>query len=635
MSAVLTIVGIIAAVLLGGTSPFLNSTVNNGSGSSGTDFSAVDACKPSINKNRQIKVQVKNGLEPIYSNNVSHPEFNKTEKTYVLVKENATIPAWKVILESRTGRFGNPNLQYAEMEHLGTAVSLSGEQSNPDVGKDTYIGIGWCDPQTGTAYGAGLPNSCLDPLVQDVIYVVSRKGAESSDGHLIDCPELGSTDSKEWLLCHRWGEEPENFNDPAHNEENLDKYWWSFNVYYDASKLPADPSYQDLPCWMRELAKNCPGGGDVGGRNRLDADSDPNCEAGDVLGVVSAQGSADTQRPRLIINKNEMTITNPPSGIEIADYYISVGKLTEEPNDPIIGTAYANHFHLRLRRGNVSGTSTDHVLILDPSLSGHDGPYWTFAPILGTNKPLANTLQLGTFSPGIPSFFYEWWTPSCKPALYFYPEKETEISVKVLPEGYITESIPEYGNGGWKAIAYPDGKILYPTTNLSSMQAGSQLPITYNYLYYEAAVKNVAVPKNKGWIVEKENLAKFFSFILPKLGLNNNEQEDFRSYWLPKLAEDAKWYITLINQDELDRVERLEIFPKPDNIIRVRFYFEKINENEIAKLGNSEIRKFEDFYLFGTSDLGFRILKPRSGFTVVDWGGIIGNGSCGMEEVSQ
>ena len=117
--------------------------------------------------------------------------------------------------------------------------------------------------------------------------------------------------------------------------------------------------------------------------------------------------------------------------------------------------------------------------------------------------------------------------------------------------------------------------------------------------------------------------------------MNNNEQEDFRSYWLPKLAEDAKWYITLINQDELDRVERLEIFPKPDNIIRVRFYFEKINENEIAKLGNSEIRKFEDFYLFGTSDLGFRILKPRSGFTVVDWGGIIGNGSCGMEEVSQ
>ena len=131
MNAVLTIMGIIAAVLLGGTSPFLNSTVNNGSGSSGTDFSAVDACKPSINKNRQIKVQVKNGLEPIYSNNVSHPEFNKTEKTYVLVKENATIPAWKVILENRTGRFGNRNLQYAEMEHLGTAVSLSGEQSSP------------------------------------------------------------------------------------------------------------------------------------------------------------------------------------------------------------------------------------------------------------------------------------------------------------------------------------------------------------------------------------------------------------------------------------------------------------------------------------------------------------------------
>ena len=33
------------------------------------------------------------------------------------------------------------------------------------------------------------------------------------------------------------GGEIEQFNNPPHTQENLSKYWWKFNVYYDASKL--------------------------------------------------------------------------------------------------------------------------------------------------------------------------------------------------------------------------------------------------------------------------------------------------------------------------------------------------------------------------------------------------------------
>lgn len=654
MGSVLTIVGLIAATLLGTFNPWSN---NQSAGSqTPNSFSAKEACKPNIDKNRQIIVQVKNGLEGLYGNqNTTTPQFNKNGKKYILVKENAPIPAWKAGPIGYAGfRFNNPNLPYAEMEDIGTAAGLAGNNSNPDVGKPAYIGVGWCNPEDGnnrpSAPNTNPPfNYCLDPLVQDVIYVLTRKGAEARDGQKVSCPSNGDCGNNpfctgnqqwEWLNCFGWANDPVNQPNPPHTKENLDKYWWTFNVYYDASKLPAEPTYDDLPCWMRDLAENCPGGENFMGDNRRRASTTPNCEAQNVLsfsdknksiaqnnnrvlGVVNAQGAPDTDRPQLIIDKNQMNLANVPAGVTIANQYISLQKLTDPPNSNSyqdIGDAYNKHFKVLLQQGTVSGTSADHVLILDPR-PAHDGPYWVFAPILATNKPIANSLQLGTFNPGIPSFYYEWWTPSCKPALYFYPPKETAIDVKVLPEGYLTKSIPDYKNG-WSIKASPDGK-LFNTNNYTL--------VPNDYLYYEAAIKNVNVNKTNGWIIQKENLAKFFSSLLSNLGLNDKEQNDFLVYWLPKLESGEKWYITLIDPSEIDRVEHLDISPKPDNVIRVRFYFENITNQGT----NNITRSFNSPLFSQITNYKLPITKPRSGFTVVDWGGIIGNGSCGLEETSQ
>jgi hypothetical protein len=627
MGMLFVIIGILATVMLGGSMPW---SLDNGSGGTGNSQSMFDACRPTVNKNRMIQVDVRDGLEGVYVNNVDHPEFNKEGEKWILVKENAPIPAWKVELERRPWLRGDKT--FSEMELLGTAKGVSGNDSNPDIDNDVYIGIGWCNPSDGNKYGGpeGL-NACLDPLVQDVVFVVARKGNDS-----VTCPYGGGSlpeeDPNAFLCNHEWSTNPD--ANPPHTQENIENYWWSFNVYYKASKLPAEPSYSDLPCWMK---LQCPNGGDIWGENRYNAKNTENCEVDDIIPTPAAAAYSpnvagiqapdayadepDPDRPTLIIAKSFMRLTSEP--VTIADFYISASKLNKPPTDPIIGTAYNNHFNVRLRQG-IAGEEADHSIILDPRLSGHDGPYWLYNPILSTDKPLANSLQLGSFTPGIPSYFYEWWTPSCKPALYFYPEKETQLSVLVKPNGFITQSIPPHGTNGWNIIARPNGII----SNLQPVLSGVEgSPVSnYPYLYYEASVKNINVDRSNGWIKNSDELLVFFNDVLPRLGLNKTEQNDFLSYWIPKLTDEkATYYITLIDRAELDRVEPIEISEKPDSFIRIRFYFEKLND---AELVSSFALPITDYRLPITQ-------QNRSGFVVVDWGGILANGSCGVNEIVQ
>ena len=124
-------------------------------------------------------------------------------------------------------------------------------------------------------------------------------------------------------------------------------------------------------------------------------------------------------------------------------------------------------------------------------------------------------------------------------------------------------------------------------------------------------------------------------------------------YWIPKLTgEGEQWYITLIDRKELDRVEKISFSKQPDTFIRVRFYFEKLDEsNEQMSKGTTEQHKntalqqtnngakkqFTAMHGLGNSLNAPQLSPslPRSGFTAVDWGGIIGNGSCGVGETVQ
>lgn len=642
MVIIFAVLAIFSTALLGASIPFGN-TIDS-STQTGTIFNDPAACRPTLENDTMVKVQVDPSVAHLYTaaNPANDPEegldFDKTDDEWILVKRRAPIPAWKAALI--THERGDDEV--AEMERVGTVESLT-PASQDSNGKEVYIGTGWCDPETGENfdYGEDQPYEyCLDPLVQDVIFVVDRQATApgSEDNQEVTCD---STTKDTWLKCFDWGAGTAPaalYEQYPRTQQNIDKYYWMFDVYYKEAKLPADATTEDLPCWIEtQCYQNLDIEEAIHAIRRREKAATPNCEVVDITrdnSIQIAQTSSgnnndvlgftvNAQNSPAVLSSGVMDITNPPGDITMAENYLFSSSLSIPPDpggmDELIGVVRSPldvpEFNIYLRRGNVEGETADHALILDPAPAGDtDGPYLMYIPLLGDSKPNAKSLQLGSFIPGIPSYFYEWWTPSCKPALYLYPEKEVNLSVTVHPNGYITESIPPHGEQGWNIVAKPDGTIL------EHAEYGVQ-NTEYSYLYYEAAIKNITVPKDRGWIKTTDQFPVFFADILPKLGLNEKESQDFLDYWLPKLtSEGNRWFITLIDEDEVNRVEPVSFSVQPDNFLRIRFYFENIDQKIISPITAYHIPNIQ---------------YERSGFTVIDWGGILGNGSCGLEETSR
>lgn len=180
-----------------------------------------------------------------------------------------------------------------------------------------------------------------------------------------------------------------------------------------------------------------------------------------------------------------------------------------------------------------------------------------------------------------------------KPVIYFYPKQKTILDVKVAPNGGFTETIPPY-NDGWKIEAYPDSKII-------DLKTGEK----YNYLFWSGMALNYP-PQDEGWVVKKEFLNLFFDEKLELVGLNDNEIDDFKDYWLNRLNERPYYQISFLFNDIVDQLAPLEISPiKPDQIIRIMMTAKGLDE------------------LMTITEQKLPIFGERIGFTVVEWGGML------------
>ena len=172
-----------------------------------------------------------------------------------------------------------------------------------------------------------------------------------------------------------------------------------------------------------------------------------------------------------------------------------------------------------------------------------------------------------------------------KPNIYLYPEETTELDVTLgFPiGGFITTSIPEYGNG-WHVTVEPDGTI------------DGEL----GYLFYESQNPDV-FQYAEGWTIKNEDLENFFRNNMALYGFQGQEIEDFIDWWIPRL--DASCYdIFPQTAKEIDPVVTLDISPKPDSIQRLYYAirrYEKCNEH----LKTPAIEPFE-----------------RNGFSALEWG---------------
>ncbi len=179
-----------------------------------------------------------------------------------------------------------------------------------------------------------------------------------------------------------------------------------------------------------------------------------------------------------------------------------------------------------------------------------------------------------------------------KPVIYLYPTKTERVSVEVDPIGGFTKTDPAYHNG-WDVMATPDSVL----TNLSDGK-------TYPYLFWEGGAKGIVKTPTEGFVVAQAGIPALLTDKLALLGLNAKERADFISFWVPRLSKAPYYFITFVPKSEMDRVAPLTVTPSPDTVIRVLMDYKALSAPVSVK--------------------PLQITTPvRTGFTIVEWGGII------------
>ncbi|MFA6414529.1 MAG: hypothetical protein WCV89_00835 [Candidatus Paceibacterota bacterium] len=179
-----------------------------------------------------------------------------------------------------------------------------------------------------------------------------------------------------------------------------------------------------------------------------------------------------------------------------------------------------------------------------------------------------------------------------KPVIYLYPTKTEQVSVKVDPIGGFTKTDPAYDTG-WNVMATPDSVL----TNLTDGK-------TYPYLFWEGGAKGIVNTPKEGFVVAQADIPALLAEKLTLLGLNVKERADFMSFWVPRLSKTPYYFITFVPKSEMDRVAPLTVIPAPDTMIRVLMDYKPLSAPIPAE--------------------PLEITTPmRTGFTVVEWGGII------------
>jgi len=180
-----------------------------------------------------------------------------------------------------------------------------------------------------------------------------------------------------------------------------------------------------------------------------------------------------------------------------------------------------------------------------------------------------------------------------KPVIYFYPENEMAVDAQLNFNGNLSFTYPKINaDNGWNFIARKNGDILMGEN-------------TYKYLFWEGKssfpIENIT-NLHEGFIVRSDTLVNFLESSLKQLSLNNQEIQDFITYWVPKMMTNEINYVKFLSDDEYNSIADLKVFPIPDCMNRV-------------------------FMLYGKAAANLTITKQilphksRTGFTVIEWGG--------------
>lgn len=176
-----------------------------------------------------------------------------------------------------------------------------------------------------------------------------------------------------------------------------------------------------------------------------------------------------------------------------------------------------------------------------------------------------------------------------KPVIYLYGYDNVKVNVKIQPSGTMLCTYPKYDSKkGWSVTAAKDGTL----TDSNGL--------TYKYLFWEAS-SNADYTFDKGFCVLGSDTAKFLQDELTKLGLTQDEINDFIVYWLPQMQDNNYNVISFQTKVYTDDA-KLTVTPKPDAMIRV-FMAYYASDSKVKMTA----QKFK--------------VPSRKGKTVVEWGG--------------
>ena len=209
-----------------------------------------------------------------------------------------------------------------------------------------------------------------------------------------------------------------------------------------------------------------------------------------------------------------------------------------------------------------------------------------------------------------------------KPVVYLYPSTPTKVNVKFLANIQLTTDIPKYvENLGWNVLAKPDGELTDLQTKYTNCDifdnshTGSEYAKesckqnNYPYLYWSGNRIGAEYPKiENGWIVEKKDLSTFLDSKLDQVGLTQKEKSDMLDYWIPYLSSKSGNYfkISFLQTKEMNNLAPMQITPRPDKVFRIFLDWDNYSLKPELEIQPQILDK----------------LSNRSGFTVVEWGGL-------------
>ena len=180
--------------------------------------------------------------------------------------------------------------------------------------------------------------------------------------------------------------------------------------------------------------------------------------------------------------------------------------------------------------------------------------------------------------------------PYSKPAIYLYPEAETEVTVRLEYKGRLTCTYPAPDpDGAWHVTAQPDGTL--------TDKQGRE----YSYLFWEGASDGAPPDFSRGFVVRGSDTAAFLREKLAYMGLTPREYNEFIIYWLPRM-QDNPWNLIAFQGKNYTDSAPLTVTPRPDSILRVFMAYRPLNAP--FSVPQQELTSF-----------------VRRGFTLVEWGG--------------